>query len=536
MTADYTTTWGSPAVTDRRYRFFQRMTVPRPEPRGYPGNLGLLFAEHAESIRTAITDLRDPERPRPVSFRELDRVCDACARGLVRLGLEPGDRIGILSLNRVEFVIVLLGAMRAGVVPVPINVKLSANTVSYILSDSAARLVFAERESKRLVPVGMRIVEFAGSDSNGFEAFLDTGSFRASEPAPDAVAIQCYTSGSTGRPKGVLLSHYGQNWSRLILAHTRGTTERDVILVAAPLYHKNALNAIKQGLTAGATLPLLPQFSVDRYIEAIGHYRCTVISGVPTMMAMVLARKDLLKKVDTASVRTVMMGSAKSSPQLLTELKQYFPNAEPLVVYGVTEGGPVPLGPHPEGKPRPVGSIGMPYPGTEAKLVGGSNPNEGELAVKNPGVLIGYHNLPAETANRLRNGWYYTGDICRRDKEGFYYFVGRNDDMFVCGGENIFPVEVETLLERHPAVHQALVMPFDHEMKGQVPYAFIVLRAGARATEEDVKQFALANGPAYQHPRRVFFLQQLPLAGTNKIDKERLREWVAKDSFNGEIP
>ena len=254
------------------------------------------------------------------------------------------------------------------------------------------------------------------------------------------------------------------------------------------------------------------------------------------MMAMVLARKDLLKKVDTASVRTVMMGSAKSSPQLLTELKQYFPNAEPLVVYGVTEGGPVPLGPHPEGKPRPVGSIGMPYPGTEAKLVGGSNPNEGELAVKNPGVLIGYHNLPAETANRLRNGWYYTGDICRRDKEGFYYFVGRNDDMFVCGGENIFPVEVETLLERHPAVHQALVMSFDHEMKGQVPYAFIVLRAGARATEEDVKQFALANGPAYQHPRRVFFLQQLPLAGTNKIDKERLREWVAKDSFNGVIP
>ena len=316
MTADYTTTWGSPAVTDRRYKFFQRMTVPRPEPRGYPGNLGLLFAEHAESIRTAITDLRDPERPRPVNFRELDRVCDACARGLVRLGLEPGDRIGILSLNRVEFVIVLLGAMRAGVVPVPINVKLSADTVSYILSDSAARLVFAERESKRLVPVGMRIVEFAGSDSNGFEAFLDTGSFRASEPAPDAVAIQCYTSGSTGRPKGVLLSHYGQNWSRLILAHTRGTTERDVILVAAPLYHKNALNAIKQGLTAGATLPLLPQFSVDRYIEAIGHYRCTVISGVPTMMAMVLARKDLLKKVDTASVRTVMMGSSASRFQV----------------------------------------------------------------------------------------------------------------------------------------------------------------------------------------------------------------------------
>jgi long-chain acyl-CoA synthetase len=501
------------------------LSTRKPEPRGYPGNLGLLLAEHVGSTRTAITDLRDPARPRPVSFRELDAACDACARGLVRAGLQPGDRAGILSLNRVEFVIALLGAMRAGVVPVPINVKLSADTVSYILSDSGARLVFAEQECKRLVPAGMRVVEF-----DGFEAFLDSGSFRAFEPTADSVAIQCYTSGSTGRPKGVLLTHYGQNWSRRILAHTRGTTERDVILVAAPLYHKNALNAIKQGLTAGATLPLLPQFSVERYIEAIGRYRCTVISGVPTMMAMVIARKDLLSRIDTSSVRTVMMGSAKSSPQLLTELKQHFPNAEPLVVYGVTEGGPVPLGPHPEGKPRPLGSIGTPYPGTEAKLVGGPDPDEGELAVKNPGVFIGYHNLPAETSERLRDGWFYTGDICRRDEEGFYFFVGRNDDMFVCGGENIFPVEVETLLERHPAVHQALVMPFDHEMKGQVPYAFVVLRAGAQATEEELKQFALANGPAYQHPRRIFFLQQLPLAGTNKIDKQRLREWAAKKS------
>jgi long-chain acyl-CoA synthetase len=501
------------------------MTVPRPEPRGYSGNLGLLFAEHAQSDRTAITDLRDPARPRPVSFRELDAACNACARALVQAGLQPGDRIAILSLNRVEFVIALLGAMRAGIVPVPINVKLSADTVSYILSDCAARLVFAESDSKHLIPARIPVIEF-----DGFDAFLDSGSFHAFEPTPDSVAIHCYTSGSTGRPKGVLLTHYGQNWSRRILAHTRGTTERDVILVAAPLYHKNALNAIKQGLTAGATLPLLPQFSVERYIEAIGRYRCTVISGVPTMMAMVIARKDLLSRIDTASVRTVMMGSAKSSPQLLTELKQHFPNAEPLVVYGVTEGGPVPLGPHPEGKARPLGSIGVPYSGTEARLVGGPDPNEGELAVKNPGVFLAYHNLPAETADRLRDGWYYTGDICRRDEEGFYFFVGRNDDMFVCGGENIFPVEVETLLERHPAVHQALVMPFDHEIKGQVPYAFVVLRAGAHATEEDLKQFALANGPAYQHPRRVFFLQQLPLAGTNKIDKERLREWAAEKS------
>ena len=504
------------------------MRVPLPEPRGYGGNLGLLFAEHAHATRTAIIDLRDPQRPCTVSFRELDDACNALARGLARAGLKPGDRIGILALNRVEFVITLLGAMRCGVIPVPINAKLAADTVAYILKDAGAKLVFAENALRRLCPPESKVIEFGAE----FERFLEPGPFHAFEPASDSVAIQPYTSGSTGRPKGVLLTHFGQNWSRRILAHTRGTTERDAILVAAPLYHKNALNAIKQGLTAGATLPLLPQFSVERYIDAIGRYRCTVISGVPTMMSMVLARRDLLARSDVSSVRTIMMGSAASSPQLLRELKTHFPNAEPLVVYGVTEGGPVPLGPHPDGKPRPPGSIGAPYAGTAAKLVGGAHPDEGELLVKNPGVLLAYHNLPEESAKRIRDGWYHTGDICRRDAEGFYYFVGRTDDMFVSGGENIFPIEVESLLERHPAVHQAYVMPFDHELKGQVPYAFVVLRHGAAASEEELKQFALANGPAYQHPRRVFFLEQLPLAGTNKVDQHTLRRGVADGTLD----
>src|SRR5262245_29879620 len=483
------------------------MAIARPEPRGYPGNLGLLFAEHAKSDRPAIIELRDSAKPRAVSFRELDAGCNAVARGLARRGLKPGDRIGILSLNRGEFVITLLGAMRAGVVPVPVNIKLPADSVGYIVADAGARLVFAERDLKRLVPAGMHVVEF-GDD---FDRFLDAGPYTAFEPAPDSVAIQPYTSGSTGRPKGVLLSHYGQNWSRRTLAHTRGTTERDVILVAAPLYHKNALNAIKQGLTAGATLPLLPQFDIGRYIDAIGRYRCTVISGVPTMMAMLLTRKDLLARTDTTSVRTIMMGSAPSSPELLKDLKAQFPNAQPLVVYGVTEGGPVPLGPHPDGKPRPPGSLGVPYPGTEAKLVGGPNADEGELVLKNPGNLLGYHNLPDETAKRLREGWYHTGDVCRRDADGFYWFVGRTDDMFVSGGENIFPAEAESLLQRNQLVHVALIMALDADPTGLVPYALVVRRSGPSVSQDALQQFALTNGPAYKHARRMFFRDQLAL-------------------------
>lgn len=500
------------------------MLVPRPEPRGYSGNLGSLFAEHAGEDRTALLDLRDPQISRPVTYQELDSTCNAVARGLAREGLGPGDRVGVLSLNRTEFIATLLGAMRAGIIPVPINVKFSANTIAYILADAKARVVFAEPDLTPLLPTDIPVVEFADE----FEQFLDFGPFEPFEPRPDSIAIQPYTSGSTGQPKGVLLTHYGQNWSRRILAHTRNTTETDVILVAAPLYHKNALNAVKQGLTAGAMLPLLPRFSVERYIDAIGRHRCTVISGVPTMISMVLASKELLTNTETGSVRTVMMGSAPSSPQLLAEIRNHFPNAEALVVYGVTEGGPVPLGSHPLGKPRPPGSLGVPYAGTEAKLVGGSSANEGELVVKNPGILAAYHNLPEETAKRLRGGWYYTGDICRRDDDGFYYFIGRTDDMFVCGGENVYPIEVETLLERHPMVHQSLVMPFEHDLKGYVPYAFVVPRSGAQITEDEVRQFTLENGPAYMHPRRVFFLERLPLTGTNKVDRDLLRTWVTE--------
>ena len=175
--------------------------------------------------------------------------------------------------------------------------------------------MFSEPALRKLCPPGCASSNSDGAGGDAFERFLDPGHFAAFEPAPDSIAVQPYTSGSTGRPKGVLLTHYGQNWSRRILAHTRGTHRGDVILVAAPLYHKNALNAIKQGLTAGAMLPLLPQFNVERYIDAIGRYHCTVISGVPTMMSMVLARERPPGRTDISSVRTVMMGSAPSSRQ-----------------------------------------------------------------------------------------------------------------------------------------------------------------------------------------------------------------------------
>jgi len=266
-----------------------------------------------------------------------------------------------------------------------------------------------------------------------------------------------------------------------------------------------------------------PMVTIDTSWLLVGHVDET-ISFIPANTPRgwkMLVNDPALAKTDKSSVRFIGVGSAPASPALFEALHRAFPNAAASNGYGVTEAGPVMFANHPAGKPRPATSIGYPLAGCEIRLDPG--PDEGVLLTRNPGVMAAYHNLPEETARRLKDGWFDTSDVCRRDADGFYYFVGRTDDMFVCGGENVYPGDVEGTLERHPDVLQAAVLPVDHELKGQVPVAFVVARAGSGLTEQDVKEWALAHGPAYQHPRRVFLVPELPLAGTNKIDRAALR-------------
>jgi long-chain acyl-CoA synthetase len=199
-----------------------------------------------------------------------------------------------------------------------------------------------------------------------------------------------------------------------------------------------------------------------------------------------------------------------------------FPNADVENGYGTTEAGPAVFGPHPRGLPRPALSVGYPLHDIGCALVDGPSADQGVLALKTRALMQGYLNLTAATAARMRDGWYLTGDIMRRDADGFYYFVGRADDMFICGGENIYPGEVEKLLERHPDVAQAIVVAASDDIKGQIPVAFVVPRPGANPTVEEIKRYALAEGPAYAHPRFVQFLSSLPVSGTHKIDRTAL--------------
>ena len=491
-------------------------------------NAGKIFSRHAASGRPAIIDVSRPDMPRQITYDALESNCDAVARALAASGLGVGGRIGILSLNRIEYLEVLFGAMRAGIVAVPLNNKLPPDDIEFVARDAGVEIIFCDALHRVLCPAGPRCVDFDDSGPDGYSGFIDPGIFEAVSPDPRLPAVQPYTSGSTGRPKGVLLGHAGQVWYTRTGVADRGQTTDDVILVAAPLCHKNALGNMKVILASGARAVLLSRFDAALFITCIERYRVTRITGVPPMMALLLAQKDLLARTDLSSITHIGMGSAPASDDLFVQLLAAFPNARLSFNFGTTEGGLVPFGSnHPKNCERPLKSIGTPLPGSEVRLVGGPDSDQGVLHLHNPGVMLGYHNLADETAARLRDGWYDTGDIMRRDADGWYYFVERGDDMFVCGAENVYPGEVESLVERHPEISQAAVIGVDDPIKGAVPHAFVVRERGSTLGEEDVKAFALANGPAYAHPRRVHFLDALPLTVSNKVDRQTLVQWAA---------
>ena len=483
-------------------------------------NLGDCIDASVDPDKVGLIDLVDADNPREYTYAELDAAANAVARGLAARGLQPGDRVAILSANRAEYVSAYFGTMRAGMISVPTNFKFPKDTIDYILRDCGAKFVFADAARRADCPADIPVVEFGQDGADGFDAFLDPGPFTSKPAGPDDVAMFLYTSGSTGRPKGVPLTHIGFGWavtSRVIDAQERG-------LVAAPLYHMNGLFTTKAMFRAHASIVMMEQFRARPYIQAVAEYRCTWVLTIPTMMALVAREEDLLEDLDLSAIRMLTMGSAPITMPLFEKVKKMFPGAVIGNSYGTTEAGPMVFGPHPDGIPTPPLSFGHPLDAVEVRLHGGETADEGVLHMRTRAVTPGYHNLPDQTSKRFHDGWYDSGDVMRRDADGFYYFVGRGDDMFVCGGENIYPGEVEMMLERQPGVLQAAVVPLADDIKGQRPVAFIVRRDGSSVTEEEIKAFALDNGPAYQHPRHVDFLDALPLAGTNKIDVRKLTE------------
>lgn len=491
----------------------------RTEP--WPANLGALHLPSVGTGATAFVDLSS-DAPAHVTYEAFEDACARVAGGIRARGVGPGDRVGLLGENSVAYATAFFAIVRSGAGAVPLNTRLPDDMLGYIANDAALMLALGDEELLPRLPTGLPTLDVRDPSLPG-------------EPLPVAdvdgrdTAVLLYTSGSTGWPKGVVCSHRSQVVSVAAWAGLATSASMERTLVAAPLYHKNGLGETKIALSIGAEVVLQRRFDARAYLEAAAAYRCTTLSGVPTMFALILAQEDLLERLDLSAVRGIEVGSAPFTEALLERVRTAFPAARIFNSYGTTEV-PAIFGDHPQDLPAPRTTVGYPLPSVEVRLVDESeqDASPGELWVRGEGVMDGYLGLPEATAEKLVDGWYRTGDVMRRDDEGWFHFVGRVDDMFVCGGENVFPGAVAQVLESLPSIRQAAVVAVPDDVKGAVPVAFVVAEPGSALTEEDVRSWALAHGPAFQHPRAVWFLEALPLSGTEKVDIRALEAEAAR--------
>jgi acyl-CoA synthetase (AMP-forming)/AMP-acid ligase II len=459
-------------------------------------NLGDLVDLSKDLNKVAVIDAKN----RQYTYKQLNDLANTVAKELLLQGYRPADKIAIISVNSIEFIATYLGILKLGAVVVLINAKAPREQVDYILKDSGACLIFTERELTSTIPV---------KQLNDIHTF-DPGSFISYKPTETDSAIFLYTSGSTGNPKGVIISHKNHLWMVMGKARDESLPQRR-ILVAAPCYHMNGLSNMEVSLAGYATLILMPKFDAKECLQAISTHRVNSITGVPTMIALMLAEKELVESLDLTCIKRIIMGSAPVSKSLYNSIKQKFPNVAITIGYGLTEVGPGLFGKHAT-MPTPELSVGYPISSIDYRIV------DGVLQIRSPSMMMRYNNI--DTTSITPDGFFITNDLFRVDENGFYYFEGRADDMFVSGGNNIYPRQVEIMLESHPAVMTAAVIGLDDDIKGVKPYAFVKLRD--KISIQEINEYLHKKLPIYEIPRQLFEIDHWPLSPIGKIDKKSL--------------
>ncbi len=459
-----------------------------------------------------------------LTYRQLS---DLSARAVDRLhehGVGPGDRVGIMLPNVAEFPVLYYGVLRAGGAVVPMSPLLKAREVEHYLGDSGAKLVFAAGPAAAEAAAGAAAVG-ATAITVGADTLTEIAA-RPSVPeiatrADDDTAVILYTSGTTGTPKGAQLTHANLHRNAVVTATTLlDVGPDDVIMGCLPLFHAFGQTcALNAALAAGACLTLIPRFDPVTALKVIERDRVTVFQGVPTMyVAMLHAGAGV---ADTSTLRTCISGGAALPVEVLRGYEEAFGTVI-LEGYGLSETSPVASFNTPAR--RKPGSIGVPITGVEMKLVApdGTDTPEGEvgeIAIRGHNVMKGYWQRPEATAAAIRDGWFHTGDMGRRDADGFYYIVDRKKDLIIRGGFNVYPREIEEVLYEHPAVLEAAVLGTPHATHGEEVVAAVALRPGAAATPEELREYVKARVAAYKYPRHVWLVDALPKGATGKILK-----------------
>ena len=506
---------------------------------------GDILGERARLSPDAVALIHVPTRLQ-FTYAELNRRALQCARVWTdRCSLVPGDRVCILSENRVEYVDAFWAAGKSGIILVPLGTRSTAHELQQILADCGPRCLMYSARYEKLANELQQLVPFEhfinlDADDSVPKALSYAKAIGRVRPDPLPTNIQpedifclLYTSGTTGRPKGVMIPHRQIAWNAYNTVISWQLWQGDRVQVYTPMYHAGGLTVFMTPLFAiGGSIVLHDGFDAAEVLRALRDYECTLFFGVPTIFKMLLDSPEL-SALDGSHLRWCASGGAPLPLQLLRACQE-----RGLVFrqgYGLTEVGVNCFAMSDADSLRKAGSVGKAMMFTEAKLVDleGNQvaTNEvGELCLRGPHVCRGYWNNPAATAQVLdAEGWFHTGDLARCDEDGFFYIAGRSKDMIISGGVNIYPAEIEKELLDHPAIAEVSVIGTADEKWGEVPVAFVALKSGASTSDLELIEFLRPRINKIKLPRQVIFIGALPRNAYGKVLKLELQDRLGQD-------
>ncbi|MGI8743720.1 MAG: acyl-CoA synthetase [Bryobacteraceae bacterium] len=465
---------------------------------------------------------------RRVSYAEFNAEANRVCRYLRDRGVRPGDRVSVLLPSCAELLFVLFGTTKLGGIFVPLNHKLAAPEIAQIVADAQPGVVFYDPEFEHLAQVGWVPIETAMQAWTTMPA-TDIGRLSGDLEAPQMLL---YTSGTTGKPKGVVISHRHVLWNA-INTSLRMLMPAGIALVHTPMFYTGGLNVFTlPAFFLGATVAILKTFAADEVLREVERLKITALFAVPTQLLM-MADSPAFHTADLSGLRYIISGGAPCPVSLIQRwidrgitLRQGF---------GLTEVGPNCFALDARDALRKAGSIGFPNFSVEARIVDEEGrdvpPSDvGELILRTPAMCSGYWNNPGQTAAAIRDGWFHTGDLARCDAEGYFYIVDRKKDMFISGGENVYPAEIENLLRTHPKVADAAVVGMPHPKWGETGCAVIVLRPDEGITGTELLAFCAGKIAKFKIPKLLVFLDELPRTVSGKVRKQELKEWIGEQS------